>query len=102
MNNKTPSSAGQLPVPFPLGQIVATPGALRLLERHGISPLNILARHASQDWGVLLPEDAAANNQALIHGDRILSSYPVGNDLVWIITEGGLREVTTILRPEDY
>ena len=102
MKNKTPSSAGQLPVPFPLGQIVATPGALRLLERHGISPLTLLARHARQDWGVLPPEDAAANNQALIHGDRILSSYPAGDDRVWIITEGGLREVTTILRPKDY
>lgn len=91
-----------MPAQFSLGQIVATPGALRLLERHGISPLTLLARHASQDWGVLPPEDAAANNQALIHGDRILSSYPAGDDLVWIITEGGLREVTTILRPEDY
>ena len=102
MKNKTPSSAGQLPVPFPWGQIVATPGALRLLERHGISPLTLLSRHASQDWGVVSPEDAAANNQALIHGDRILSSYPAGDDRVWIITEGGLREVTTILRPKDY
>ena len=102
MKNKLPSSTGKLSVPFPLGQIVATPGALRLLERHGISPLTILARHASQDWGVLPPEDEAANNQALIHGDRILSSYPVGDDRVWIITEGGLREATTILRPEDY
>ena len=102
MKNKTPSSAGQLPAQFPLGQIVATPGALRLLERHGISPLTLLARHASQDWGVLPPEDATANNQALIHGDRVLSSYPAGDERVWIITEGGLREVTTILRPEDY
>jgi len=102
MKNKLPSRTGKLPAPFPLGQIVATPGALRLLERHGISPLTLLARHASQDWGVLPPEDATANNQALIHGDRVLSSYPAGDDRVWIITEGGLREVTTILRPEDY
>ena len=51
---------------------------------------------------MLPPEDEAANNQALIHGGRILSSYPVGDDRVWIITEGGLREATTILRPEDY
>ena len=102
MKNKTPSSAGQLPVPFSLGQIVATPGALRLLERHGISPLTLLARHASQDWGVLPPEDIAANNRALIHGDRILSSYEVSDECVWIITEGGLREATAILRPEDY
>lgn len=102
MKNKAPSSAGELPVQFPLGQIVATPGALRLLQRHGILPLTLLARHASKDWGVLPPEDIAANNLALIHGDRILSSYPVGDECVWIITEGGSREATTILRPEDY
>ena len=51
---------------------------------------------------MLPPEDAAANNQALIHSDRILSSYPAGEDRVWIITKGGLREATTILRPQDY
>ena len=51
---------------------------------------------------MLPPEDAAANNQALIHSDRILSSYPAGEDRVWIITKGGLREATTILQPQDY
>lgn len=102
MKNQTSSSAPALPARFTLGRIVATPGALRLLERHGISPLTLLARHATQDWGVLPPEDVAANNQALIHGDRILSSYPVGDERVWIITEGGLREATTILRPDEY
>lgn len=87
-----------MPIQFPLGQIVATPAALRLLERHGVTPLTLLARHASKDWGELGPEDMAANDRALIHGDRILSSYPVGDGRVWVIT---VRSGTTILLPGD-
>ena len=80
---------------------MATPGALRLLERHGITPLTLLAKHASTDWGSVPAEDATANDQALIHGDRILSSYPVGNGRVWIITEWD-RSATTLLLPDEY
>jgi len=44
---------------FPLGQIVATPGALAALERAQQPPTCFLARHASGDWGELEPTDAA-------------------------------------------
>ncbi len=36
--------------PFPLGRIVATPGALKLLEEAGEDPLHYLTRHRSGDW----------------------------------------------------
>jgi hypothetical protein len=36
---------------FPLGQIVATPGALAALERAKQPPTCFLARHAIGDWG---------------------------------------------------
>ena len=42
---------------FPLGQIVATPGALAALERAKQPPTSFLARHASGDWGELEPAD---------------------------------------------
>ena len=46
---------------FPLGQIVATPGALAALERAKQPPTCFLARHAIGDWGELEPTDVAEN-----------------------------------------
>ena len=42
---------------FPLGQIVATPGALEALEASGETPHKFLARHAAGDWGLVDAED---------------------------------------------
>ena len=43
---------------FPAGQIVATPGALALLEQANKSPLEFLSRHLRGDWGEeLCPEE---------------------------------------------
>ena len=87
--------------PLPLGKIVATPGALRVLLEAGENPLSYLARHASGDWGELDAYDRSENELSLRHGWRIVSSYPVGEKTIWIITEAD-RSVTTILLPEDY
>ena len=51
---------------FPLGQIVATPGALAALERAKQSPTCFLARHAIGDWGELDPADVAENKYSVI------------------------------------
>ncbi len=87
--------------PFPLGRVVATPGALKLLEEAGEDPLRHLARHASGDWGDLDTHDRRENERSLKHGWRLLSSYSVGDRRVWIITEAN-RSYTTILLPEEY
>ena len=86
---------------FPLGRVVATPGALELLEEAGEEPLRYLARHASGDWGELDDDDRRENERSLRHGWRVLSSYPIGAERIWIITEAD-RSVTTILLPEEY
>lgn len=87
--------------PLPLGRIVATPGALEVLSEAGEDPLVYLTRHASGDWGDLDEDDRRENERSLRHGWRILSSYPVGGKVVWVITEAD-RSVTTILFPEEY
>ena len=46
---------------FPLGQIVATPGALAALERAKQPPTCFLARHAIRDWGDMDESDVAEN-----------------------------------------
>jgi hypothetical protein len=87
--------------PLTLGRVVATPGALKLLTEARAHPFDLLARHAAGDWGDLCAFDHRQNEITLREGLRVLSSYPVGEKSVWIITEAD-RSVTTILLPEEY
>jgi hypothetical protein len=87
--------------PLPLGRIVTTSGALKLLLEAGGHPFDYLARHAAGDWGDLCAFDRRQNEIALREGLRVLSSYDVPAGRIWIITEAD-RSVTTILLPEDY
>jgi hypothetical protein len=87
--------------PLPLGKVVATPGALKLLSEMGGHPFDLLTRHATGDWGELCAFDRRQNEIALREGLRIFSSYKVPAGRVWIITEAD-RSFTTILLPEEY
>ena len=87
--------------PLPLGRVVATPGALKLLSEMGKDPFGYIARHAAGDWGELCAFDRRQNEIALRDGYRVLSSYEVPAGRVWIITEAD-RSVTTVLLPEEY
>ena len=85
---------------FPLGRLVATPGALAILSHPDIT--TALARHLQGDWGDVDGDDRAANDNALIEGSRLLSAYHAANGTkFWIITEWD-RSATTVLLPEDY
>jgi hypothetical protein len=87
---------------FPLGQIVATPGALAALERAQQPPTCFLARHAIGDWGELEPTDVAENEYSIAHGFRLLSSYQTNaGEKLWIITEAD-RSASMLLLPEEY
>jgi hypothetical protein len=86
---------------FLLGRIVATPGALALLDRAQCSGLEYVLRHATGDFGEVCEEDAAANLNAIKQGTRILSAYRVAGERLWIITEAD-RSVTTLLLPGEY
>jgi hypothetical protein len=87
--------------PLPLGRVVATPGALELLVETGCHPFDLLARHATGDWGELCAFDHLQNEVALRDGYRVLSSYETPAGTVWIVTEAN-RSATTILLPEEY
>ena len=97
------NAPGMAPGPlFPLGQVLATPHALAVLEDHGVLPASLLERHGRGDWGELCEEDAQANRDALRGGLRLLSSYRLADGVkVWLITEAD-RSSTTLLLPEDY
>lgn len=101
---------------FLLGQIVATPGALELLQKTGFSAAALISRHMHGDWGDLCNEDRAENEVAATRRLRILSCYRLVDaerlaatptekrsslPTIWIITEAD-RSATTLLRPEEY
>ena len=91
-----------MPAKFPLGQLVATPGALDSLERTGQSPLEFLSRHASGDWGEVCEADKKENDFSVRNGFRLLSAYRLRDGTkLWIITEAD-RLATTILLPDEY
>ncbi len=60
---------------FDLGQLVATPGALTVLEKAGQNPMEFLSRHVTGDWGEIPEEGKQENQFSLEKGFRLLSSY---------------------------
>ncbi|MDH6165559.1 hypothetical protein M2282_000687 [Variovorax boronicumulans] len=103
---------------FALGRVVATPGAIELMQRTETNPFALLGRHVTGDWGECDPEDAQTNEDALTHGSRVLSVYrlplraagekgdtqsqaDLTGDRIWVITEAD-RSVSTLLLPEEY
>ena len=87
---------------FPLGRLLATPGALTALSDAKQDAMTFIRRHQEGEWGELSREDAAANTLALVTGERILSRYrTVANVTIWIVTEAD-RSATTVLLPEEY
>ena len=86
-------------VRFPYGRIAATRRVIDELDGRTISRL--LTRHLHCDWGDVCDEDWKINDHAVKNGERLLSSYQVGVEKVFIITEWD-RSATTILFADEY
>lgn len=87
---------------FPLGRVVCTPAAMMSMVAQEIAPVDLLRRHSSGDWGDSLDaEDCQTNDDAVLHGGRLLSSYGQGERRIWVLTEAN-RSSTCILLPDDY
>src|SRR5437868_11842260 len=88
---------------FPAGQIVATPGALALLEQANRSPLEFLSRHLRGDWGDLCQDDKTENELSLKQGFRLrrfLRSNAKGRASENRILSKGLCSVRTEAQPQ--
>jgi hypothetical protein len=87
---------------FTLGQVVATPGALKAIEASGDSLSSYLTRHQSRDWGEVDAHDRKENEISLEQGFRLMSVYSLSTGVkIWVITEAD-RSSTCILLPEEY
>ena len=90
------------PPKFWLGQVVATPGAIKALVKAGQDGSEFLARHHQGDWGEMSTADRQANDDAVASGERLLSAYTLGDGVkLWIITEAD-RSSTCLLLPDEY
>jgi hypothetical protein len=87
---------------FPVGRVVATPGALAALEKAEQLPAEFLDRHVNGDWGDVPDADKHENELSVEQGFRILSSYTTSTgDRIWILTEAD-RSATIVMLPEEY
>ena len=102
-NSQPDKQEQEAPQPlFPLGQVVATPGAIEAMQEAKQDPLQLLYRHVTGDWGELDEEDKAENDFSVQRGFRILSAYTLVTEVkIWLITEAD-RSVTTFLLPSEY
>jgi hypothetical protein len=92
---------------FLQGRTLATPGAVAALEESGQNAWDFLSRHTQGDWSNVGEEDWKLNDDALLDGSRLLSTYRTLKGVsIWIVTEAagddGRRAVTTILLPQEY
>ena len=92
---------------FSPGKLIATPNALEELAYSGQTQDFFLGKHVRGDWGDIGAEDWQANEQALVDGGRLLSTYKTLKGVkLWIITDAedddGHRAATTILLPDEY
>ena len=55
---------------FPLGSLVATPGALAALEQGQQLPMTFLSRHVTGDWGTVCDDDKKLNDRSVKNGTR--------------------------------
>ncbi len=93
---------------FHPGQVVATPSALEAIKASGQNPEVFLDAHLEGYWGgELCEEDRRLNEEALLDGSRLLSSYrTLRGEKLWIITEAvgddGRRASTCCCLPDEY
>ena len=85
---------------FHPGRLMITRNAKDVLPHMEVNAA--IERHLNGDWGDVCQSDWQLNEDALKHGDRLLSVYQTHDDVkFWIITESD-RSATTVLLPSDY
>lgn len=92
---------------FDPGQVVATQGAIQALAESGQDAAFFLDKHVRGDWGEVDADDQRANDQALLDGSRLLSSYRTLRGVeLWVLTEAvgddGRRASTCLTTPGEY
>jgi hypothetical protein len=75
---------------FPVGNLVLSDAVQALIENDPVASMTLntcLRFHQNGQWGDVTPEDARANEAALVDGGEIVSSYQLQGRPVWVITD---------------
>lgn len=89
---------------FNLGQVVCTSNINNDVSNNEIFAFEVmkaLSQYQLCQWGNTCPEDAKANDDAIMYGDSVLAEYSTSKGTIWIQTEWD-RSCTTILYPDEY
>ncbi len=93
---------------FSLGNCHLTRGISKLLQQHSLPIYDYLCRHQCGDYGIISPEDAAKNQQAVQQGTPVLSVFLVkaknatDKDIkIWVTTDIEFC-LTTVSLPEEF
>ena len=89
---------------FDIGRVVATLGAVELLDSTETYPLQLLVRHVLGDWGEVGGNSVAANAESIRrHYGTVLSCYTVGAHRLFVVTTLANRTAyTTFMLPEEW
>ena len=88
---------------FQLGACIVSQG-VHLLQKANSESCELtpfLIHHQNGNWGDVCEDDKTSNDEAVLNGDRIMSTYQFNDKKIWIITEHD-RSVTTVLLPSEY
>jgi hypothetical protein len=92
---------------FELGKVFISKKCLQHCRSNHVSFANLLAKHASCNWGTVGRHVVATNERSISGKEnfRLMSSYLVGDRNIWIVTSRldgqGKRESTAIFLPSE-
>jgi hypothetical protein len=101
------SSSSFARTPLLLGRVVATLEVMVACSQPRM--LTCVKRHARGDWGCVSRGDWSRNDEAVRHGSRVVSAYPIdpksrtradGWNTFLIVTDAD-RKLTTIMLPSE-
>lgn len=86
---------------FPLGQLLASPEALKAIEGADQSPIYFIARHVTGDWIESGKDNEALNKTALREGGEIFSVFETKlTEDIYLITAGDRLSTKIVLASE--
>ncbi|MCS6116842.1 hypothetical protein [Shewanella baltica] len=86
-----------------LGDTYVTNGVNALTPNHSdkLALTELFYRHAAGDWGDMAEADKKLNDDMFVKGGRVLSTWSLGTQKIYIITEPD-RTRTTAMLLNDY
>ena len=89
---------------FELGEILISLDVGNFIDENEFDRLiiaGLLNRHQNGDWGDMDEKYKKANNISLKKGQRVVSSFTIGKEIIWIVTESD-RSLTGVIFPSQY